>query len=173
MSLPKEIQIPSLHSDSMIRDEARAMLGKTDFFITAGGVMELWLIGSPFLSGDIDALTAQDLRAARVVLNAPHLQPETLINALNTAFRPFEIIEAKPNPRHAKSADYSGICPEWLADLYLAVADHTGISYNDFLHKIPFCAIAHIYAAAHRYNGGTTARPLDWTGITSQINTND
>ena len=43
--------------------------------------------------------------------------------------------------------------------------DRTASTWDDFLWKIPMATAAHLLAASHRRNGGTTARPLDWKGM--------
>ena len=49
---------------------------------------------------------------------------------------------------------------------HAACNDCGAIAWDDFLWKIPMATAAHLLAASHRRNGGTTARPLDWKGMT-------
>ncbi len=163
--IPDFVEIKPLHSDRMIRAEAAAMLGDADIAITPGQLMQLWLNDSPFITGKISDITAESLASAREILDEEDAAPEEIIEAIATAIRPFAIIESSPNG--SRHADYSGFCPEWLADLYASINEYGAIPWDYFLWKLPMAAAAHLLAASHRRNGGTTARPMDWSNINS------
>lgn len=161
--IPDFIEVKPLHSERMIRAEAAAMLNDADIAITPGQLMRLWLDDSPFITGKVSDLTAEALASAREILNEDDAEPDEILEAIATAIRPFAIIESSPDGK--RHADYAGFCPEWLADLYASVNEYGSISWDYFLWKLPMAAAAHLLAASHRRNGGTTARPMNWSGI--------
>ncbi len=163
---PASIDIPSLHSPEMIRQELEAMLGipRDGCRLTPGTFMLLVASSSPFITGG--EIHKEHLAQARRILKAPDASPEDIMSSITTGLRPFSIIEQGPD---AKPRGYSGFCPEWLADLYRASAECGGISWHDFLWRLPMAVAAHLLAATHRHNGGETSRPVDWKKALSSI----
>lgn len=159
------ISVEPLHSAGDIRAEAAAMLRlpSAGLLVTPGRLMQLWVEESPFLTGDSAALTPDALSAARRILGAPDATADEIASALDTAVRPFSIIENSPSAKPRGS--YSGFCPEWLADLYAAAGACGAVTWDDFLWKMPMAAAAHLLAAVHRSNGGATARPMNWKSV--------
>lgn len=163
---PASVEIPSLHTPDMQLQELEAMLGipQDGCRLTPGTFMLLVASSSPFITGG--EIQKEHLAKARRILKAPDASPEDIMSSITTGLRPFSIIEQGPD---TKPCGYSGFCPEWLADLYRAAAECGGISWHDFLWRLPMATAAHLLAAAHRYNGGTTARPADWKKALSSI----
>ncbi|MGN0867734.1 MAG: hypothetical protein ACI4SG_08690 [Oligosphaeraceae bacterium] len=93
---------------------------------------------------------------------------------METALRALETIV--PSANAGRKLDKEGadsLGPEWLADLYRASAECGGISWDDFLWRLPLAAAAHLLAATHRHNGGTTSRPVDWMAALDAIAENE
>jgi len=153
------VEVRELHTPEMQRAEAAAMLGDT-FFVTAGGLMRLWVAGSPFVSGG--SLSEEDVEVARKACRRALATAEELAEALDTALRGLEIIQSEDG---GPAPSYRGFCPEWFADLYAAVCRAApATTWDDFLWHMPLAVACHLAAAAHRANGGHTLRPCDWEG---------
>ncbi len=168
MPSPASVDLPSLHSPEMIREEGETMLGipSSGVTVTPGAFYWLTLSGSPFASGELEELSAEDLAEARRVLKAPSAEPEEILRAVSTAIRPFSILEKRDG---SATGCYHGVCPEWLADIYHTISPSGGLSWDAFLWKTPLCVAAHLFAASIRAQGGKTARPVDWKAALASI----
>ena len=130
--------------------------------------MDLALSRSPLLFGGM--IEEGDLFHARRILASPGASCAELREALETAFRPLEIIEPM-GPAHTElTHSYDTFSPEWFADIYATVCRVSPLPWGQFVHTLPWCTVCHLVAAAHRAAGGTTARPVDLKAALDRIN---
>lgn len=158
---PASIEIPSLHTPEMIREEMEAMLDESPERprLTMGALLRLWLTGSPFIHGG--DISEDDLCVAQGILGGGWPASEIVLE-LSCALRALEIIPRTQGD--GASASNAGICPEWACDIYAAACQVSpSMSWEAFLHRLPLALLFHLVAASVRQNGGRTARPADWT----------
>ena len=168
--LPPEISLESSHTPEMVREELRVMSGGNLLAskVTASVLMDLALSRSPLLFGEV--MEEGDLFHARRILASPGASCAELREALETAFRPLEIIEPM-DPAHTElTHSYDTFSPEWFADIYATVCRVSPLPWGQFVHTLPWCTVCHLVAAAHRAAGGMTARPVDLKAALDRIN---
>lgn len=159
--VPASIEIPSLHTPEMIREEMEGITGRPQDRprLTMGAFLRLWLDGSPFIHGG--EISEEDLLVAQGALGAIW-SADQILQELACACRALEIIPGTQET--ASGGSYTGICPEWVCDIYSAVCQVSpSTSWEEFLNRMPLVLVFHLVAACSRHNGNKTARPSDWT----------
>ena len=161
----EKIHVQSKHTPAMIRAEVDSMLGFSALRLCLGHVMMLAEARSPYVfGGDVTPL---DTELAKKIMRSelPDYEFHTaLIGEMDTAFRPFEILENddKPGDPKAKKSDVKPFSPEWMADMLRAAAQAVpSLDIEAALWKIPLVMLIHLWLAEARANGSVTRRPPD------------
>lgn len=164
----EKITVNKLHTDEMVKQEMKEMLGASDFYVTLGMVEGLWVIDSPYITGG--DVTEDDLKRAMTVCCAegvsdPVAWHKSLVNAIETAIRPYETIvpEAKPETGVPKvESEVPIFSPEWLADTLNCATDAMpSLTLHELLWEVPMTLVSHLAVSTARRNGATTRRPDD------------
>lgn len=161
-----EITVNSLHTDAMVRDELRAMLDiGQPFRLTLGIIEELWLVDSPYLKGGrVDSVA---LYMARAIISPPQDMGDeefhaALIDAINTAWRAYEIIVPDPERAKGRVSSFDLFSPEWMADTMAQACQAVpSLTCHQVLWEMPFTLILHLGMSTARRNGVITERPGD------------
>lgn len=160
-----KIHVPSKHSETMIRAEVDSMLGFADLRLCLGHVMLLAEARSPYVFGG--EITPLDIELAKTILKsklADHDFNSALMREMDTAFRPYEILdndEKDPDPK-AKKSDVRPFSPEWMADVIRAACQAVpSLDLEAALWQIPLVMMMHLWLAEARANGAVTRRPPD------------
>ena len=163
--LPSSIRVRCLHSREMVRAELAAML-EPQPAVTPAALARLWLADSPFVLGG--EITGRQLQEAQAIVGHPW-DIRRIEAEVATAIRALETIVPGASSRRLSEEGGDAFGPEWLADLYAAVARAApGIAWREFL-AMPMAAAAHLACAAHRAAGGRTERPMDWQAALEEI----
>lgn len=169
----RSVSIESSHTAGMIREELESLRRHgTDFpcasFLTMGVFLELRLRHSPFVEGGI--LTHSQLQEARTLLGGRKWTAEEISGAVACAFRGTEIIVPEHQEKQL-SPDYSGFCPEWIADVFAAVCKAApSTTWAVFMDEMPLVLALHLAASAYRASGGHTMRPVDFQAELEKLN---
>lgn len=176
MEESNQIIVEKLHTDEMVKDEVRTMLGATDFKLTLGMVEGLWLIDSPYIKGG--AVTPNDVECAMKICcvdaNVEAVQfHKALQESLDTAFRVFDIFVPDDDPlqkKQGKTSEIGNFSPEWLSDIIAqACQSMPSLTYNQILYEIPLVSVYHLAMSTARRNGAITARPNDMKSAIEQF----
>lgn len=162
----EKITVKKLHTEAMVKQEMKEMLGAVEFKLTLGMVEGLWLIDSPYiLGGDV---TKDALERAMTVCNAkedtdPLVFHKTLLTAIETAIRPYElIVPDPPKEEDGKKSEITIFSPEWLADtVSVACQAMPSLTVREILWEIPMTLVTHLAVSTARRNGAITRRPDD------------
>lgn len=167
-----KITVEKTHTDSMVKAEVLAMLNEGAINLTLGMVARLWLIDSPYIKGG--KVESEDvIKAAEII---PHGELDllafhnALIDALNTAWRAYEIIVPDDENKPTKVSEFDTFSPEWIADV-IAGACHAmpSLTYNQILWEVPLTMILHLGVSTARSNGTLTRRPDDTVEALRQL----
>lgn len=160
------IEVRKLHSEEMIGDELKDMLGVGRLTLTLGMVESLWLVESPYIKGG--KVEEQDLAKALELIPHGEMEPlefhEALVQALETAFRAYEIIvpDDKDDKNQGKVSEIDTFYPEWLADtISSACSAMPSLTYHQIMWEVPVVLVFHLAVSTARRNGCITRRPDD------------
>lgn len=153
--------VEKLHSDDMIKSEVQTMLGAGKINLTLGVVESLWLLDSPYIKGG--KVEPSDLMKAMELIPS-ELEPIDFHNALNeaidSAFRIFEIIVPDDENSNAKHSEIEIFSPEWIADIVSQACNALpSLTYHQVLWEIPLMMVFHLVISNARKNGVITRRP--------------
>lgn len=165
MTGSEKITVADTHTDAMLADELRAMLGRGRVRLTLGALADLALARSPYLLGG--EVSAEDAEAAYgCVPHADGMEPlefhEAVQREMDTAFRVFEAIQpdAETSASPAKTSEIGLFSPEWFADLIAqACQSMPSLTYAQAWDEVPLAMMVHLAVATARRNGAVTARP--------------
>ena len=159
------IDVPSRHTDDMIRHETDAMMGFGPVKLCLGHAMQLAQADSPYIyGGDV---SEADVLLAMGVLGVTDMDMRKFHDALNAemeaAFRPYELLDDDDKPGNDdKSSDIRIFGPEWLSDIIRCACEAVpSITLHDALWSVPLCMMMHLNISIARKNGATTRRPVD------------
>ena len=166
------MQIRLAHTKAQQEAELRSILAcnYANNRPSLGGLVLLWLEGSPFVHGG--PVTLEDAReAARIIhykweggdAQAPSRAEITaLIESIQEPFRALQIIQPLKNGK-AILLTKSKIAPwtaEWVADIVASVASVLpAATLDEIIWQYPATLVFHLVAAAARKSGGSTRRP--------------
>ncbi len=167
------MQIRLAHTKAQQEAELRSILAcnYANNRPSLGGLVLLWLNGSPLIHGG--SVTLEDaLEAARIIhykwegggdAQAPSRAEITaLIESIQEPFRALEIIQPLKNGK-AILLTKSKIAPwtaEWVADIVASVASVLpAATLDEIIWQYPATLVFHLVAAAARKSGGSTRRP--------------
>jgi len=160
------IEVRKLHSEEMVSEELRDMLGAGSLTVTLGMVESLWLLDSPYIKGG--KVEEADLLKAMEIIPHGDMEPlkfhDALIQSLDTAFRAYEIIvpEKKDDKDKGKTSEIETFSPEWLADtISTACSAMPSLTYKQILWEVPVAMVFHLAVSTARKNGCITRRPDD------------
>lgn len=161
----EKITVEKTHTDEMIADELKAMLGAGKVRITLGGLASLVVMKSPYVYGG--KVTEKELEAAYRLIGHGNLGPmefhEALQEELETAFRVFETIVPDDKPgNQSKTSEIGLYSPEWFADIISQTCQSMpSLTYRQLMDEIPLAMVFHLSVSACRRNGALTRRPDD------------
>lgn len=165
MNGSEKIQVNKLHSDEMVCDELKAMLGVGKVHLTLGALASLAILKSPYLYGG-KVGEEQLVEAYELVKHDDNLEPiefhEELQKEIDTAWRAFEILVPDNEMKPQKTSEIETFSPEWFADVISqACQSMPSLTYGQILHQIPLTMILHLAVSTARRNGTLTVRPND------------
>lgn len=171
-----EIEVSKLHTEEMIKDEVRDMLGAGKLRITLGMVEGLWLVDSPYVKGG--KVTESDLDIAMQVCGAEKDADrmefhEELVRAIETACRPYELIVPDADTKDdsvGKHSEVPTFSPEWVADtISMACQAMPSLTERQILWETPFVMITHLAVSTSRRHGAITRRPDDLNAAIAEL----
>lgn len=162
MTGEEKIEVQLVHTDEMMADELRAMLGMGRVRLTLGAFAALSLAGSPYVHGG--AVTEEALETAMSLVDHDEMSPlefhDALQRELDAAFRVFETIQ--PDPQDAppgRTSEIIAFSPEWFSDLISSACQSMpSITYDQAWNEIPMAMICHLAVSTDRRSGAVTAR---------------
>ena len=170
----EKITVEKTHTDDMVREELLAMLGVGSVNLTLGSLAWLVALHSPYIFGG--KVTEEAIVGAYGVVSHGDLDMlnfhEALQEALDTAFRAFELIvpdatDSKPS----KSSEIEVYSPEWFADVISqACQAMPSLTYKQIMDETPLTMVFHLAISTARKNGAITARPNDMKEAIKQFN---
>jgi len=170
----EKITVEKLHTSAMLDEELKTMLGASEIKLTLGGLMSLVIVNSPYIYGG--KVDEEALAKAFTFIEHGSLDIVTfhtaLQNALDTAFRVFEIIEPDEDPtkRGGKTSEITDFSPEWFADIISqACQSMPSLTYHQILYETPLVTVFHLAVSTARRNGAITRRPDDTLAAIAQF----
>jgi len=169
-----EIVVNKLHTDEMVKAEVMDMLGAGKILLTLGMVEGLWLVDSPYVKGGV--VKPEDVdRAMEVCCVDKGKDPlefhKSLVEAIDTACRPYEIIVPDPMQKDdGKQSEVPMFSPEWVADtISMACQAMPSLTLNQILWETPFVFVTHLAVSTARKHGSQTRRPDDIKSAIAQL----
>lgn len=171
----EKITVAKTHTDEMVRDELKAMLGVGQVHLTLGALASLVVLHSPYIYGG--KVTEEALADAYGVVPHGNLGMlefhEALQEALDTAFRAFELIvpDATTDNKPSKTSEIEIYSPEWFSDV-ISQACHAmpSLTYRQLMDETPLTLVFHLAVSTARRNGAITSRPNDVKEAIKQFN---
>lgn len=158
----EKITVEKTHTDQMVQDELKAMLGVGKVRLTLGAIASLKVLNSPYILGG--KVTEVELENAYNIVQHDDIDPMTFHEALqaeiDTAFRAFDIIVPEPEKGSSKTSEIEIFSPEWFADIVSqACQSMPSITYQQIWGEIPLTMVFHLAVSTARRNGTVTRRP--------------
>lgn len=160
----EQIEVNNLHTDEMVQNELKSMLGVGKVHLTLGALASLAILKSPYLYGG--TATEQNLIDAYELVKHDEIDiaefHTVLQDEIDTAFRAFEILVPDPKADSVKTSEIETFSPEWFADVISqACQSMPSLTYSQILYQIPLTMILHLAVSTARRNGALTERPHD------------
>lgn len=169
----EKITVNKTHTDEMVLDELKAMLGVGQIHLTLGSLASLVALKSPYIYGG--QLTEEAIDNAYSVVSHGDMGllefHAALQEALDTAFRAFELIVPDTDKKPSKSSEIELYSPEWFSDIISqACAAMPSLTYKQIMSDTPLALVFHLAVSTARKNGAITQRPNDVTEALRQFN---
>lgn len=160
----EKIEVNLIHTDEMMADELRAMLGMGRVRLTLGAFAELALAGSPYVHGG--SVTEAALATAMTLVDHDEMPPlefhEILQREVDAAFRPYETVQPDPETESCRTSEIRDYSPEWFSDIVAnACQSMPSITYDQVWREVPMAMLTHLAVSTARRNGAITARTPD------------
>lgn len=141
--------------------ERRECLGLGAVRLTLGAILLLADAKSPYVYGG--TVSADDMDKAKGILDARSMGDiefhDALKQALDTAFRIYDIAEDDPDSKMQRRSAISFASPEWMTDIIaMASAACPSLTLDDLLWEVPLALVIHLQLATTRRNGAITSR---------------
>ena len=164
MTGEEKIEVELTHTDEMMADELRAMLGVSRVRLTLGAFASLSLLRSPYVHGG--EVTEEALATAMDLVRHEDMSPlefhAELQREMDAAFRAFETIQPDNEPSGGKTSDILPFSPEWFADIIASACQSMpSITYKQAWRDVPMTMLTHLAVSTARRGGAITARPTD------------
>lgn len=177
MIMPSTITSRDEAGEERLRCETVSMLGASRVRLTLGALVELYLIGSPYVFGgevaDNDICAAMDSCYPNEDEPMPRMPREEFHRELEgeiaRAMEAYNILDESENPPR-RISDIPICSPEWACDIIgMAAQSLPSLAWDDALWRMPLIALVHLGLATARRNGGTTHRDLGVEDALAQL----
>lgn len=161
----EKITVEKTHTDEMVRDELKAMLGASKIHLTLGALASLAVLKSPYIYGG--SVTENVLETAFGLVKHEEMSPlefhEALQSEIDTAFRVFEtIVPDHKESANDKTSEIETFSPEWFSDtIAQACQSMPSLTHKQVLWEMPLVFVFHLAISTARRNGAITRRPND------------
>ena len=177
MIMPSTITSHDEAGEERLRRETVSMLGASRVRLTLGALVELYLIGSPYVFGgevaDNDIAAAMDSCYPDDGEPMPKMPREEFHRELEgeiaRAMDAYNILDESETPPR-RTSDIPICSPEGACDIVgMATQSLPSLTWEDALWHMPLIALVHLGLATARRNGGTTRRDLGAADAIEQL----